>query len=112
MSYMAVFFFVDKSVNENYTLSLHAALPIFVSPALVPPRCAARDEEMLASTASPSARSEEHTSELQSHVNRVCRPLLEKKKPLKATSYMPEGSHVAKYVNKESDMDLVAKGLG
>src|SRR6266480_3124269 len=28
----------------------------------------------------PSARSEEHTSELQSHVNLVCRLLLEKKK--------------------------------
>src|SRR5438477_6430090 len=31
-------------------------------------------------TPSPSARSEEHTSELQSHVNLVCRLLLEKKK--------------------------------
>src|SRR5690242_21289725 len=28
----------------------------------------------------PAARSEEHTSELQSHVNLVCRLLLEKKK--------------------------------
>src|SRR5690242_20862172 len=28
-----------------------------------------------------AARSEEHTSELQSHVNLVCRLLLEKKKP-------------------------------
>src|SRR5438477_9678641 len=32
------------------------------------------------SLARPSARSEEHTSELQSHVNLVCRLLLEKKK--------------------------------
>src|SRR5438477_6928094 len=30
----------------------------------------------------PSIRSEEHTSELQSHVNLVCRLLLEKKKGL------------------------------
>src|SRR4051812_49893595 len=29
----------------------------------------------------PPVRSEEHTSELQSHVNLVCRLLLEKKKP-------------------------------
>src|SRR5438477_5080797 len=29
----------------------------------------------------PRRRSEEHTSELQSHVNLVCRLLLEKKKP-------------------------------
>src|SRR5690242_18041097 len=31
----------------------------------------------------PSTRSEEHTSELQSHVNLVCRLLLEKKKKTK-----------------------------
>src|SRR5690242_21530133 len=31
----------------------------------------------------PSGRSEEHTSELQSHVNLVCRLLLEKKKKIK-----------------------------
>src|SRR5438477_4984096 len=30
----------------------------------------------------PMKRSEEHTSELQSHVNLVCRLLLEKKKPI------------------------------
>src|SRR4051812_49884847 len=32
-------------------------------------------------------RSEEHTSELQSHVNLVCRLLLEKKKKLPTTTY-------------------------
>src|SRR5437763_11715856 len=31
---------------------------------------------------------------------------------LKATSYMAVGFYVAKYVNKKSDMDLAAKGLG
>src|SRR5256886_8681253 len=35
------------------------------------------------STASPAARSEEHTSELQSQSNLVCRLLLEKKKNIK-----------------------------
>src|SRR5260370_30425800 len=35
------------------------------------------------------ARSEEHTSELQSHLNLVCRLLLEKKKKQKATSDLP-----------------------
>src|SRR5688572_31773453 len=74
-----------------------------------------------------SPRSEEHTSELQSQSNLVCRLLLEKKnfsrsgwlwpvdakgEPLKATSYMAVGFYVAKYVNKKSDMDLAAKGLG
>src|SRR5258708_31781211 len=32
--------------------------------------------------------------------------------PLKATSYMAVGFYVAKYVNKKSDMDHAAKGLG
>src|SRR5260370_30567111 len=32
-------------------------------------------------SSSPMRRSEEHTSELQSHLNLVCRLLLEKKKP-------------------------------
>src|SRR6266480_3559217 len=36
--------------------------------------------ELSASSSVPFARSEEHTSELQSHVNLVCRLLLEKKK--------------------------------
>src|SRR5690242_3466490 len=35
-----------------------------------------------------------------------------KKKKLKDTSYMAVGFYVAKYVNKKSDMDLAAKGLG
>src|SRR5256885_17185767 len=32
--------------------------------------------------------------------------------PLKGPSYMAVGFYVAKYVNKKSDMDLAAKGLG
>src|SRR5256885_821565 len=39
-------------------------------------------------------------------------PVDSKREPLKATSYMPVGFYVAKYVNKTSDMDLAAKGLG
>src|SRR5260370_32520857 len=35
----------------------------------------------------PLSRSEEHTSELQSHLNLVCRLLLEKKKKLKSRRY-------------------------
>src|SRR5438445_7854877 len=37
---------------------------------------------------------------------------LSKGEPLKATSYIAVGFYVAKYVNKKSDMDLAAKGLG
>src|SRR5690242_20813786 len=40
----------------------------------------AREEQLRRSRAGVVARSEEHTSELQSHVNLVCRLLLEKKK--------------------------------
>src|SRR5436190_184962 len=39
-------------------------------------------------------------------------PVDAKGEPLKATSYMAVGFYVAKYVNKQSDMDLAAKGLG
>src|SRR5690348_15858994 len=39
-------------------------------------------------------------------------PVYAKGEPLTATSYMAVGFYVAKYVNKKSDMDLAAKGLG
>src|SRR5690242_21525870 len=39
------------------------------------------DEELARAVAGVVTRSEEHTSELQSHVNLVCRLLLEKKNP-------------------------------
>src|SRR2546427_4001424 len=91
-----LFFFNDTATTEIYTLSLHDALPIST----------ARSSWWTASRASrtPSStcgrrrstswraaarngcsrpgdpRSEEHTSELQSQSNIVCRLLLEKKK--------------------------------
>src|SRR5260370_19690684 len=43
----------------------------------------------------PSGRSEEHTSELQSHLNLVCRLLLEKKKtPFDVPHLFPEAHNV------------------
>src|SRR2546430_8425395 len=78
------FFFNDTATTEIYTLSLHDALPIcrsvssLVSPGprvpIPPPR---RD---IAAPWPVKRRSEEHTSELQSQSNLVCRLLLEKKK--------------------------------
>src|SRR2546427_5794766 len=96
-----IFFFNDTATTEIYTLSLHDALPIL-------PACssgqALREWAMLSSISwrwsgagflrtqlATSAlwpgwpmpmrsRSEEHTSELQSQSNLVCRLLLEKKK--------------------------------
>src|SRR5258708_8986280 len=86
---MMFFFFNDTATTEIYTLSLHDALPI--CRALRPSQVhAARRRARAASTAwAPSrqaapeaARSEEHTSELQSPDHLVCRLLLEKKKKL------------------------------
>src|SRR5450432_1474012 len=72
------FFFNDTATTEIYTLSLHDALPISgVSASGVGASASSTDAP--ASNAS-SPRSEEHTSELQSRSDLVCRLLLEKKK--------------------------------
>src|SRR5260370_23433416 len=52
-------------------------LPLAFQPHLLFPK---RRAEMERSASAALARSEEHTSELQSHLNLVCRLLLEKKK--------------------------------
>src|SRR2546430_11281560 len=84
------FFFNDTATTEIYTLSLHDALPICQrkrSVAAMPPaNCAAMNR-------GTSMRSEEHTSELQSQSNLVCRLLLEKKK-----------NKINIYVNCESNL--------
>src|SRR5579864_40565 len=72
------FFFKDTATTEIYTLSLHDALPISVAPTRSAPASWRRSSAPIWRPA--GARSEEHTSELQSHVNLVCRLLLEKKK--------------------------------
>src|SRR5258708_25880448 len=96
------FFFNDTATTEIYSLSLHDALPI--SPRRISsPGCCRATRPMTSarcasarSTSSPTlpparsscattppptaARSEEHTSELQSPDHLVCRLLLEKKK--------------------------------
>src|SRR5256885_11628741 len=81
------FFFNDTATTEIYTLSLHDALPISPMqeerPELkVTTTTQAVGEDILeAIEAIPVlTRSEEHTSELQSPCNLVCRLLLEKKK--------------------------------
>src|SRR5260221_2241642 len=97
--HMSLFFFNDTATTEIYTLSLHDALPISS-------RSCLRDPRRRASTTGPGrdplwrarsrprwsaagrrlrspnsrSRSEEHTSELQSHSDLVCRLLLVKKK--------------------------------
>src|SRR5574337_2229530 len=67
------FFFNDTATTEIYTLSLHDALPIWT-------RSRGAYVWPLPSAPLLNLRSEEHTSELQSPLNLVCRLLLEKKK--------------------------------
>src|SRR2546430_8610111 len=73
------FFFNDTATTEIYTLSLHDALPI-CDPHGQPPCAMTRCRCASVARAARSHRSEEHTSELQSQSNLVCRLLLEKKK--------------------------------
>src|SRR5260221_2478740 len=74
------FFFNDTATTEIYTLSLHDALPIS-SAKVVPPLL----EKPQPLNWSLLPRSEEHTSELQSHSDLVCRLLLEKNNRLAPT---------------------------
>src|SRR3989475_8436158 len=97
-----LFFFNDTATTEIYTLSLHDALPISVriggfalllamTASVVYQRVQARRAVRLPGVVVPAdfpgairaleqvTRSEEHTSELQSQSNLVCRLLLEKK---------------------------------
>src|SRR3712207_8253076 len=78
------FFFNDTATTEIYTLSLHDALPIY---AIRAPSAGFSQGWAFLVLESPeergrfwAARSEEHTSELQSRQYLVCRLLLEKKK--------------------------------
>src|SRR2546422_5627916 len=93
------FFFNDTATTEIYTLSLHDALPISRRRQAVRARGGAdhhepaAPDELRARPRHPhrgergrsrhGARSEEHTSELQSRLHLVCRLLLEKKKKIK-----------------------------
>src|SRR2546427_2934237 len=81
------FFFNDTATTEIYTLSLHDALPICGKVIGRTNQCpiAASGHRMshersYSRDSQPNVRSEEHTSELQSQSNLVCRLLLEKKK--------------------------------
>src|SRR2546430_11432962 len=90
---IGIFFFNDTATTEIYTLSLHDALPIFAVAEVAegerprtrhgPDHGRARAVEEFG-----DCRSEEHTSELQSQSNLVCRLLLEKKKPNLQRHYM------------------------
>src|SRR5437879_11589779 len=72
------FFFNDTAPTEIYTLSLHDALPTSRCDSIKPAPAAPVSLSFIDRT----ARSEEHTSELQSPMYLVCRLLLEKKKTI------------------------------
>src|SRR5256885_12778315 len=80
--FVLFFFFNDTATTEIYTLSLHAALPICDALGLIVTKesAAAAAGGSVLSDFLLAGRSEEHTSELQSPCNLVCRLLLEKKK--------------------------------
>src|SRR5260370_9071285 len=103
LSHFFLFFFNDTATTEIYTLSLHDALPISSLSIAKCCSCVVRRRTAYrisgcrpgsaifrsASDSGPAcwrSRSEEHTSELQSHLNLVCRLLLEKKKKTNAQS--------------------------
>src|SRR5476649_248630 len=74
---LVFFFFNDTATTEIYTLSLHDALPISIDNLRLMLRTLLAERFKLTIHYD---RSEEHTSELQSHSDLVCRLLLEKKK--------------------------------
>src|SRR2546430_12472180 len=103
------FFFNDTATTEIYTLSLHDALPICAPPtsssklrriSWLPPSSAGTAVGATSSRSS-ARRSEEHTSELQSQSNLVCRLLLEKKNicPDQLRSATPPaGDHITSHL--------------
>src|SRR5256886_5370785 len=124
------FFFNDTATTEIYTLSLHDALPIsddlfkceghdlWLAPtAEVPVTNLYRDETLPAERLpislcaytpcfrSEAGRSEEHTSELQSQSNLVCRLLLEKKKKIQAQSHHASDGPAARHAHRGSRGD-------
>src|SRR5438132_11743740 len=92
-SSLLIFFYCNvTATTEIYTLSLHDALPIYqaghgvrIGNLLALDRWLERRSHRRRNRC--ERRSEEHTSELQSHSDLVCRLLLEKKKLTKIVMY-------------------------
>src|SRR5437016_9134390 len=97
------FFFNDTATTEIYTLSLHDALPILIEKVSgksyydYVAENIYKAANMTNSGSEPESvevRSEEHTSELQSLTNLVCRLLLEKKKKKNTEKHKHEDNNV------------------
>src|SRR2546422_6973650 len=99
------FFFNDTATTEIYTLSLHDALPISTPARLPRPSAQGAGRAEMGRARDPgAARSEEHTSELQSRLHLVCRLLLEKKKKYlrPKSSQLILNAHPATYSTRHS----------
>src|SRR2546422_3457140 len=101
------FFFNDTATTEIYTLSLHDALPISAMARGVTRLSGIRARAESANDALAVfawrrriARSEEHTSELQSRLHLVCRLLLEKKKRSRARPTWPRWLRASRAMSK------------
>src|SRR2546430_7373257 len=97
---LKIFFFNDTATTEIYTLSLHDALPISL---YTRPGCHLCEEAKTVIAPLLRERSEEHTSELQSQSNLVCRLLLEKKNDPKPSIL----ADPAPGINPEPDVSAV-----
>src|SRR5438270_2357762 len=109
---LSLFFFNDTATTEIYTLSLHDALPISGGRPLrnkrSRPMSDAKTFDCSLSIESFGVRSEEHTSELQSQSNLVCRLLLEKKKTTyeRTIDFLEQTSYRYLERDKEAACDL------
>src|SRR5436189_4821865 len=87
---MILFSFFDATATpEIYSLSLHDALPICARPGRASVEGVDGGRHHHHGGADLRARSEEHTSELQSPMYLVCRLLLEKKKHISSRGGQP-----------------------
>src|SRR5258708_17168466 len=107
--FTSFFFFNDTATTEIYTLSLHDALPISF-------HCETGSEcthvsEMLSIVAIAIARSEEHTSELQSPDHLVCRLLLEKKKKNNRNKTQQNSNYTTANAKSEDTHSIAADAL-
>src|SRR5438034_6017959 len=100
LPFLILFFFNDTATTEIYTLSLHDALPISLRGCRCPRQLGAVGQVQCRDRAD-EARSEEHTSELQSHSDLVCRLLLEKKKKKKKTKKMTEQRIIERKIHSD-----------
>src|SRR5437762_8146820 len=105
---MRFYFYNQTATTDIYTLSLHDALPILRASVIRTGRLRSiwpiTSRKAAASGSDAAARSEEHTSELQSPMYLVCRLLLEKKK---INPNVRDSELLAELKQREQDMTMI-----